>query len=266
MIGAIEIGGKTYRIDFSKEIDISIPVSFDNNQFIAFGAEPASSRFYGGKDFTVSVESGTGCNCPVFTFSAHLHGTHTECVGHISKQDHIIQETALIPPFINVQLITVAPVPAKNCGESYKPEFDDNDMVITKVMLQQKFNKDCEALVIRTMPNSSDKLTRDYDKNSPPFFTNEAMDFIVEKNVQHLLVDMPSIDRLHDDGLLSNHHIFWNVEQGSHNVAEPSPKTITEFIYVPDTISDGNYVLNLNIGNIRSDATPSRPVLYEVLS
>jgi hypothetical protein len=41
--------------------------------------------------------------------------------------------------------------------------------------------------------------------------------------------------------------------------------TITEFIYVPNTIEDGTYFLNLLIAPFENDATPSKPVLYEIL-
>ena len=33
-------------------------------------------------------------------------------------------------------------------------------------------------------------------------------------------------------------------------------------IYVPDCISDGSYLLNLQIPAFLSDAAPSRPILY----
>lgn len=261
-----EIDGKNFTFDAAKEIDISIPVRFDDQQFKAFGAEGASSIYYGGKDFTVSVASGAGCNCPVFTFSAHLHGTHTECVGHISKQKFIVQDVTHIPAYICAELISIAPVKAKECGESYTPDFEKQDMVITKKVLQQKITNKTDALIIRTMPNDAQKLTRNYDDIPPPFFTNEAMQYICELGVQHLLVDMPSVDRLQDEGRLSNHHIYWGVKQGSNDVSALSSKTITEFIYVPDHVKDGTYILSINTGNIRSDAAPSRPVIYEVLS
>lgn len=264
MIIRIEMNDNTYKFDSDSGIDISIPVRFDSKQFKAFRAEPAFVEFYNGDDFTVSIESGSGCNCPVFTFAAHLHGTHTECVGHISKQNHILQDTAKIPPYVFGQLITVKTVKADGCNETYDPDFEKNDFVITQKMLQQKITKKCDALIIRTTPNEHDKRTRNYDETPPAFFTNEAMQYILDIGIEHLLVDMPSVDRLNDEGKLSNHHIFWDVEQGSHDVPKPSHKTITEFIYVPERVKDGAYILSINPGNIRSDAAPSMPILYEI--
>ena len=44
----------------------------------------------------------------------------------------------------------------------------------------------------------------------------------------------------------------------------PSPKTITELIYVADTVEDGAYVLNLQVAPFLTDASPCRPILYEL--
>ena len=39
---------------------------------------------------------------------------------------------------------------------------------------------------------------------------------------------------------------------------------ITEFIYVPNTIKDGTYFLNIMAAAIENDASPSKPILYEI--
>ena len=90
--------------------------------------------------------------------------------------------------------------------------------------------------MIRTLPNDESKLTETYLEEIPPFFSTEAMEFIDEIGVKHLLVDLPSIDRIFDEGKLSNHRIFWNVEQGSFELKKDSfkNKTITELIYVSE--------------------------------
>jgi hypothetical protein len=76
---------------------------------------------------------------------------------------------------------------------------------------------------------------------------------------------MPSIDRIYDEGKLANHRIFWNVEPGSFEPNENSRvnNTITELIYVPNNVEDGNYLLNLQIAPFDSDASPSRPVIFK---
>jgi arylformamidase len=122
-----------------------------------------------------------------------------------------------------------------------------------------------QAIVIRTLPNEADKMERDYMQHPPAFFTLEGMQYLVGLGLQHLLVDLPSVDRLFDEGKLRNHHTFWALEPGSHSLGqqvETTARTITEMIYVNPEIPDGNYLLNLQIAPFMADAAPSRPVLY----
>ena len=96
--------------------------------------------------------------------------------------------------------------------------------------------------------------------------TEFISEFIASLGVKHLLVDLPSIDRLYDEGKLSNHRTFWNVDQGSF---EPNSKTrmhstITELVYVPNDVNDGEYLVNLQIAPFESDASPSRPILFKI--
>ena len=119
---------------------------------------------------------------------------------------------------------------------------------------------------MRTLLNGDSKLTRVYKDTIAPYFTTEAMEFIVSLGIKHLLVDLPSIDRMSDEGKLSNHRIFWNVDQGSF-VTNPVTRkncTITELIYVSNEVADGEYMLNLQIAPFESDASPSRPLLFKM--
>jgi hypothetical protein len=122
------------------------------------------------------------------------------------------------------------------------------------------------ALIVRTRPNAPEKQTRRYSAPQlPPFFTNEAVDWL-STHCDHLLVDLPSIDRTHDEGRLSNHHRFWRIAAGS-SVAGASAahdKTITEMIFVDDSLTDGMYLLNLQLPAWETDAVPSRPVLFTI--
>ncbi|PSR06055.1 MAG: metal-dependent hydrolase, partial [Bacteroidetes bacterium SW_10_40_5] len=60
-----------------------------------------------------------------------------------------------------------------------------------------------------------------------------------------------------DDPKLSSHHHFFAYPGKPRKNA-----TITELIYVPNDITDGLYLLNLQVPSIASDAAPSRPCLY----
>jgi hypothetical protein len=132
------------------------------------------------------------------------------------------------------------------------------DWVVNEESLEG-FDLNIEALIIRTKPNDHSKTNRQYSGTNFPYLTLGAMQRIVDAGVQHLLIDLPSVDREEDGGALAAHHLFWNVP------AEPNfQKTITELIYVPNEIADGTYLLNLQVSNFANDAAPSRPMLFDL--
>ncbi|MGE0754520.1 MAG: cyclase family protein [Alphaproteobacteria bacterium] len=242
-----------------KAHDISIAVAFEDDSMAEFGAHSASKTPFKAHGFVGDVREGGSCNCDMITFSPHLHGTHTECVGHIVA-DKVTVHEVLKDAFIPAQLVHIAPQRSADCDESYVPDLRPDDLLITKAALENAVaHKNIpEALIIRT----------GWEKNAglPPFFSLEAMEYIVTQDVQHLLVDVPSIDRMDDDGHLAVHHIFWGVEQGHHTLSgnKPSTKTVTELIHVPESLKPGNYLLNLQVAAFAADSAPSRPLLYEL--
>jgi hypothetical protein len=85
--------------------------------------------------------------------------------------------------------------------------------------------------------------------------------------IQHLLIDLPSVDKEKDEGKLLAHKAFWNVtDVNDLNLDARLEATITEMIYVPDNVADGSYLLNLQIASFENDASPSKPVLYLYLT
>lgn len=262
---AVNLGG--YKADLENPIDISIPVNFEMNQLSAFGSRPARKYAYKVGNFVGDVRLGGSCNCEVYHFSPHLHGTHTECVGHVTDARIRVQDV-LRETLMPATLITVTPVPAATCKDSYSPALRRNDMVITHEALKEALTYHSvdfmTALIVRSFPNDAGKPLRDYAQNAATFFSTEAMEDIVALGVQHLLVDMPSIDRADDDGMLSNHRIFWDLQLGAKQADKPSRRTVTELIYAPDSVENGNYLLNLQVSAFAGDAAPSRPVLYKV--
>lgn len=248
-------------------IDISIPVRFDAPQLSAFGGPPATRAPYATSGFVGDVRKGGSCNCDVYTFSPHLNGTHTECIGHLTKERISIHDMAtenLIP----ATLVSVEPAEARCAVDTYSPLLRPRDMIVTKQSMAQALDGIdpvfLGALIVRTLPNDESKRTRDYAQEPPPFFSIEAMREIVARGVRHLLTDMPSIDRPDDEGLLTCHRLFWNLPKGATESMEKPRKTITELIYAPPEVSDGVYLLNLQVAAFAADAAPSRPVLYKV--
>lgn len=261
---------KTYST-LGSPVDISIPLHFNGPQPNTYGVTPAQSEAYRDGHFVGDVNQGGSCNFETYHFTPHCNGTHTECVGHIAAQAVSVHEV-LKDSFALATLLSIDPVPAPHTADSYQPQLNDDDFVIDRASLQAAWDRVespfAEALVIRTLPNLPDKKARDYMQQAPPFFTNEAMQWIHEQGVTHLLVDMPSVDRLFDEGKLSNHHIFWQVPAGVLEVDLTNPftanRTITEMVYVPDELAEGVYLLEMQVAAFMADAAPGRPRLRRV--
>ncbi len=238
---------KNHTIDLSKPLDISIPLRGDTSNVNAWYVGHPKIEPHTDGDFVGSVSEGASTDFNNIMFNPHAHGTHTECVGHITKEFYSVNQT-LNRYFFLAEVITIAP-------EKYQDDF-----VISRKQLQYAFgNKKRDAVVIRTLPNFNDKLSKQYSNSNPPYLLEQAAQFLVEKEVKHVLIDLPSVDREKDGGALLAHKAFWNFEGDMRTDA-----TITEFIFVPNAIADGTYYLNLQVAPFENDASPSRPVLYAV--
>ncbi|SKB40725.1 cyclase family protein [Maribacter arcticus] len=238
---------KEYHIDLSKPLDISIAVRGTKENVNSWYIDNPKIEPHCDSDFVGSISAGSSTNFYDIWFNPHSHGTHTECVGHISKEHQSINQN-LHQFFFLAEVITIA------------PSEENGDLVITKNQLKKLLeDKAPKALVIRTMPNSETKLKRQYSNTNPPYIIEDAMEYIRDLGVEHLLIDLPSVDKEKDDGQLLAHKAFWNF-YGEVRLGA----TITEFIYVKDAIADGSYFLNLQVAPFENDASPSRPVLYKI--
>lgn len=248
MIASITLKNQIYQVDLSKPLDISISIRGDQNNVNAWFIGPPRIEPHTEGNFIGNVEQGGSTNFNTIYFNPHAHGTHTECLGHIMPEVHSVNKV-FDRYFFTATLITLA------------PEKVGNDLVISKKQLERALDGGSpEALVIRTIPNTKEKLSRQYSNTNPPYITEEGMLFLVEIGIMHLLVDLPSVDKEKDDGALLAHKAFW----GINGTLRPKA-TITEFIYVPHHIKDGDFFLSLQLAPFENDASPSRPVLFELL-
>ena len=104
-----------------------------------------------------------------------------------------------------------------------------------------------------------------YSNTNPPYLSEEAAIFIRDVGIQHLLIDLPSVDREEDGGELLAHKAFWNVQDVNNLNADARINcTITEMIFVNDEVKDGSYLLNLQIAPFENDASPSKPILFAI--
>lgn len=241
----IEYKEESIVVDLSKPLDISIPLKASEENPIAwYLKEPIIEPVVMG-EWIAKVSKGASVNFNNVFFNPHAHGTHTECVGHISKEFYSVNE-ALKTFFFIAELISIAP---EKLGE---------DEIISEESIKKALNgKSPEAIIIRTLPNGLDKKSKYWSNTNWPFIQEEAMLFLRKIGVKHLLIDLPSVDKERDDGKLLAHKAFWDYPENPRHEC-----TITELIYIPDSIVDGRYLLNLQIASFHNDASPSKPILY----
>jgi kynurenine formamidase len=266
---SLHINGRDWTME-PEALDIAIPLQFNGPQPNTYGVPPAASKAFEGSGFVGDVRRGGSCNFEEYRFVPHCNGTHTECVGHITA-DRIAVHEILNESFIPATLVSVFPERGDATADTYDPPLNPEDLVISRKSLAILADTDpafLDALVIRTLPNDPDKKSRDYMQHPPAFFSLEAMALIRRKGVRHLLVDMPSVDRLFDEGKLRNHRIYWELPEGVSALDEEQAplSTITEMVFVPDEVKDGHYVLELQIAAFMSDAAPGRPRLFRLRS
>lgn len=237
-------------IDTSQPIDISLPLSNSDHNPKAWYVENPVFEPVRTEHYTGSIKEGGTVNFRNIFFNPHGHGTHTECLGHITEEVYSVNKT-LKEFFYTAQLISITPKQVLN--------YDGiPDLVIEEDQLE--ISKDIQALIIRTMPNEDAKKSKNYSNTNPVFLDVKCAQKIIEAGIDHLLVDLPSVDRENDNGELAFHHAFWEVPQSPN-----FNRTITELVFVENDIQDGNYILNFQVAPFENDASPSRPVLYKIV-
>jgi arylformamidase len=264
----VEHDDRRFVVEHGRGVSLAIPLELHGSQPAHFGAPAARAAPLVGGGFTGDTRVGGSCNCESITIVPHCNGTHTEGPGHVTRERLSVHASALQPLFI-AALVSVSAEHARATGETSDPAPQPGDRLITAAAIRQALDAlpelDIEALVVRTLPNDPAKRTRDWMAAPlPPYFSREAMATLVARGVRHLLTDLPSVDRLLDEGRLAGHRIFFGMPPGSCAAAEVGrpDATITEMIYAPDTLPDGVYALSLQLASWVSDAVPSRPVLF----
>lgn len=247
--------------------DLSIPLDFRGPQPSVFGAPSASAEPLVAGPYVGDTRRGGSANCSVHAVIPHCQGIHTETVGHLTD-DLVPVCQAARRLTVAARLLTVRPEPAPVAGEGSDPPPLPGDLLITRRALEAASGGQPPqeaALILRTLPNDPGKSAARWGERPAPFFTREAMDWVVARGVEHLLFDGPSLDRLEDQGRLTAHRIFWGLPAGSREArAAARPEaTVTELIFVPDEAVDGPYSLSLQIAPWVADAAPSRPLIQE---
>lgn len=248
MQAQLNILGKKHHASLLEPLDISLAVRFDGSDPNCFYAPlPEVSPVVAG-NFIGSISAGGLVNFKTVTINPHGNGTHTECVGHIAKEVYNLSDC--LKRFIfSGRLISI-----------YPQRMDNGDRCITKDQLAAIIRPgEVEAIILRTMPNDASKICRQYSGTNPPYLEEAAAQLMVDCGINHLLLDLPSVDKEQDEGQLLAHKAFWQYPFDTRKHA-----TITEMIYISPQIDDGLYLLQMQITSFVLDASPSKPVLYKL--
>ncbi len=233
--------GKILQADLSAGYCIAIPLDHTQPQPNAFFAPLYEARPHKQGDWIGDTREGASVNFFNVRINPHGNGTHTECVGHISKERYSLHQALTSGRWI-AQLISVYPMAQ-----------DNGDRIIQDV----EWESGVESLILRSLPNHTDKRTRIYGNTNPPFLDSDMVRQMADDGIEHLLLDLPSVDREEDGGALLAHKAFWNYPENPRTKA-----TITEMVYIDNVIPDGLYLLEIQIPAMELDASPSRPFIY----
>ena len=179
----INYNNRTFTTSLNEPIDISIPLKNGDGNPNCFWAEPVVFETIRDGDFIGSVAEGGSVNYKKVIITPHGNGTHTECYGHISSDiEGVMTNSMSIFHFI-AQLISL-PLTVKPNGDAYISFETFFEILNEKDQLP-------EAIVIRTLPNTDNKLNKRYSGNNPPYLDPKITEYLCKKNVNHLLIDLP---------------------------------------------------------------------------
>lgn len=274
MRAVLSYGDVAVGADLADALCIAVPLDFDGPQPNAFGLPAAQAHAVRDGAFVGDTRAGGSVNCESLTLAPHGNGTHTECIGHLTDERISIGEV-LHGGLWLAATITIAPVDAGTTAESSEPAPRPGDRLITRAALSEALARvleplatpdlPLEALIVRTLPNGAGKLNQHYAADSPaPYFSAEAARWLADSSVRHLVTDLPSLDRLADEGRLTAHRIYFGLDAGSRCAGPDArrDRTVTELAFVAPMVRDGLYLLDLQIPAFLSDAAPARPLLY----
>lgn len=252
MIAEITHHSRVFRVDLSKPIDLSMPVHAGEGQLRAWWVDPVRMDPVRNGEVEYAVTSGAAVNFRNILFNPHGHGTHTESVGHIAPEIHPVGEQ-LKRYFFTAQLISVRP------EERRAPDAKTDHVITLEQLRNAVSDRPPEAIILRTLP-VSDHTAQDWSGTNPAYLQSTACAWLRSIGVKHLLLDLPSVDREEDGGVLAAHHAFWDFP----NTVDRE-RTISELLNIPAEVRDGDYLLELQLPHFMNDAAPSRPVLYALL-
>lgn len=263
----LEAGGRRWAVELGRGASLAIEMRGDGPlpAFFVPGRMHTEPLSVGG--FTGDTRTGGSCNVSRLDLVPHCHGTHTEGIGHVTDQRAAVQDQFDGRPAL-AWLATVTAVDAGAASDGYHCPVAEREPLVTRDELARAIRgcaAEATALVLRVRPLAAPLPVRDFNAEPGyPLLSAEAMSWLSGHAFDHLLIEMPSLDRAEDGGRLGNHRAWWGLPPGDRDMgrAQHPRRVITEMIRVPDTLDDGLYWLQPGLSPIHGDATPSRPQLY----
>ena len=123
MIANITHQDQTFKVDLSKPIDISLPLKAGLDNPTAWYVPEVKMDAVVMGDWVGEVKQGGSVNFFNISFNPHGHGTHTECVGHISENKESVND-CITSYFFNAQLISIEPTKQGNDGVITKTQIE----------------------------------------------------------------------------------------------------------------------------------------------
>jgi kynurenine formamidase len=244
-------------VDFGAAVSLALVLEFDRPHPRHFGAPAATSEPFRMAGFEGEVARGASCNCRRLTLVPHCNGTHTESVSHLTIAQRPLHEFLPAAP-LPALLLTVAAVAAETTDEDSFPAPQPGDRLVTRTALLAAWRPFSEvrprALLLRTGTVWND--------TAPPFLSRQLVQELVERGIEHLVTDLPSVDRLADQGRLTAHRLFFGLPPGSTDLAAArrGEATITELASFPAALADGPCAVQIQVPAWSGDAVPSRPL------
>lgn len=244
-------------VDFQAATSLAQTLDFDAAHPTHFGAPLAHSSPFRSGSFEGDVARGASCNCRSVTLIPHCNGTHTESVSHLTVEQRPLHDLLPAAP-MPALLLTAMPVAAAGCAEDSLPPPLAGDRLITRAAVLAAWsrhgNTTPRALLLRTGTNWRDA--------APPFLSRQLAAELVARGIEHLVTDLPSVDRTEDQGRLTAHRLFFGLPAGSTRLADATrpTATITELACFPDALADGPCAVQIQIPAWSGDAVPSRPL------
>ena len=264
----LDVDGVDVLADLAAGVHLARPLRFQEPQLCCFGADAPSSSALRFGHFNGRVSDGASCNASVVRFAPHAHLTHTECVAHLTIEP--LDAWRVVPQrLLMAVLVSLQPTPAGATEDASVPAPQAGDELLTRTALRDAWPAPpsarlaARAAVIRTLPNEPDRFTGERS-GVPPYLSAQAVEELMTRGIAHLVIDLPSLDRIEDGGALTAHRLFFGLPPAGRQLSQAQRPdcTVTELAYVDNGLPDGWYLLSLQTPCIDGDAVASRPVLY----